>query len=47
MMTMGSAAAALKTIVTWGGGIFFLLVSREMWKIKQESKVDPPWDEDP
>ncbi|MGI6678188.1 MAG: hypothetical protein ACOX2Q_03665 [Dehalobacterium sp.] len=46
-MTIGTAIAALKSLVAWGGGFFLLLVCREMWELKEESKMDPPWDEDP
>ncbi len=42
-----SLATLIKEIITWGGFIIFLLVLREIRKLKINSGKNNKWDEDP
>ena len=44
----GTLASMIKTIIAWGGFLFFALVMREMWRLRYGTgKNYNKWDEDP
>jgi len=40
-------ASMTKTIIAWGGFLFFALVVKEMWKLRCGTEKSNKWDEDP
>ncbi|MEL7565192.1 MAG: hypothetical protein AAGU27_09940 [Dehalobacterium sp.] len=42
-----SLASITKTIIAWGGLLFFVLVVKEMWKLRCGAEKSNKWDEDP